>query len=662
MKNLSISARFLIVIAVTLATLGFLVYQLISARWQVVEHARAEREGMDLVVSVRPLLTLVSEHRALSAGILSGAGDLAGRRSELAAQIDERMAQTPKLLASQAEAYEPVRKRFEVLDANWKKLRASDTKLVAASFREHDQWMDEAAIWLLDIADASGMSFSPWSETSLLQAFVVNTSTALATRIERFLGRTTGVAAKQSITSQEDRELRAYMTDADRGFEQASVAMQRIAMTNNSLTETLSAQYQESYAAYEKAIEAAIAMLDTGYFPLPHQEILTIMTEATAHVSKMQEVAVDAFRARLEAEETVLKREIMIQAVVMLIVIVFITFVLLQFRHGLLKTINAVSAGGAALAGGNLGVSVETPSKDETSKIADAFNTMARSLREAIGEVRGGMNQLRQASTTVEGAGKDINRSAELQSDEAGRIAAATEQLAVSIQSVADRATELEQDARETGKDAEQTMAAMRETLASIELLDSAVSEIAGASTEFIASAQGINTITSKVRGIAEQTNLLALNAAIEAARAGEAGRGFAVVADEVRKLSEQSASAASEIERITTQLSSRSGEVGGLVESGVSALANTDQKVKSVADFLQLTRERTLRTTAGMQDVAKAVLEQKSATEEIARGLEHASQSAEQNHGAAARLVESAADLNRVIVAVERSLERFRS
>jgi methyl-accepting chemotaxis protein len=205
-------------------------------------------------------------------------------------------------------------------------------------------------------------------------------------------------------------------------------------------------------------------------------------------------------------------------------------------------------------------------------------------------------------------------------------------------------------------------MAAMRETLASIELLDSAVSEIAGASTEFIASAQGINTITSKVRGIAEQTNLLALNAAIEAARAGEAGRGFAVVADEVRKLSEQSASAASEIERITTQLSSRSGEVGGLVESGVSALANTDQKVKSVADFLQLTRERTLRTTAGMQDVAKAVLEQKSATEEIARGLEHASQSAEQNHGAAARLVESAADLNRVIVAVERSLERFRS
>jgi methyl-accepting chemotaxis protein len=662
MKNLSISARFLIVIAVTLATLGFLVYQLISARWQVVEHARAEREGMDLVVSVRPLLTLVSEHRALSAGILSGAGDLAGRRSELAAQIDERMAQTPKLLASQAEAYEPVRKRFEVLDANWKKLRASDTKLVAASFREHDQWMDEAAIWLLDIADASGMSFSPWSETSLLQAFVVNTSTALATRIERFLGRTTGVAAKQSITSQEDRELRAYMTDADRGFEQASVAMQRIAMTNNSLTETLSAQYQESYAAYEKAIEAAIAMLDTGYFPLPHQEILTIMTEATAHVSKMQEVAVDAFRARLEAEETVLKREIMIQAVVMLIVIVFITFVLLQFRHGLLKTINAVSAGGAALAGGNLGVSVETPSKDETSKIADAFNTMARSLREAIGEVRGGMNQLRQASTTVEGAGKDINRSAELQSDEAGRIAAATEQLAVSIQSVADRATELEQDARETGKGAEQTMAAMRETLASIELLDSAVSEIAGASTEFIASAQGINTITSKVRGIAEQTNLLALNAAIEAARAGEAGRGFAVVADEVRKLSEQSASAASEIERITTQLSSRSGEVGGLVESGVSALANTDQKVKSVADFLQLTRERTLRTTAGMQDVAKAVLEQKSATEEIARGLEHASQSAEQNHGAAARLVESAADLNRVIVAVERSLERFRS
>jgi methyl-accepting chemotaxis protein len=134
------------------------------------------------------------------------------------------------------------------------------------------------------------------------------------------------------------------------------------------------------------------------------------------------------------------------------------------------------------------------------------------------------------------------------------------------------------------------------------------------------------------------------------------------VVADEVRKLSEQSASAASEIERITTQLSSRSGEVGGLVDSGVNALASTDQKVKSVAEFLRATRERTEATTVGMQDVAKAVMEQKSATEEIARGLEHASQSAEHNHEAAARLVQSAADLNRVIAAVEQSLSRFRT
>ncbi|MBI1906503.1 MAG: methyl-accepting chemotaxis protein [Rhodocyclales bacterium] len=662
MKNMSISARFLIVIAVTLATLAFLVFQLVSARWTVVENTRSERDGMQLVVTVKPVLKLVAQHRGLSASALSGAQDLAARRDQVREQVNAELGRIDALLKTYPQNYATVSAGFTALTGSWNEVRDNDTKLVAASFRSHNAWMDEAFVWMLSIADASGMSFDPWAETNLLQAFVIDRTSSLADFFGRFRGRASGIAAKQSITTQDDRELRAYMNDAERSFERTAVAVARLKLTNEALGADLGGKLTKAKEGFDVVGQAVTSMLDAGYFPMTHTELFDNMTAVIEVVEGMEKTAVTAFNTRLDTEEAVLKREIMLQAVVMLIVIVFITFVLLQFRHGLLKTISAVSAGGAALAGGNLGVSVETPSRDETSKIADAFNTMAKSLREAIGEVRGGMNQLRQASTTVEGAGKDINRSSELQSDEAGRIAAATEQLAVSIQSVADRATELEQEARETGKDAEQTMKAMRETLASIEMLDSAVSEIAGASTEFIASAQGINTITSKVRGIAEQTNLLALNAAIEAARAGEAGRGFAVVADEVRKLSEQSASAASEIERITTQLSSRSGEVGGLVESGVSALANTDQKVKSVADFLQQTRERTLKTTTGMQDVAKAVLEQKIATEEIARGLEHASQSAEQNHGAAARLVESAADLNRVIVAVERSLERFRS
>ncbi|MCL4757996.1 MAG: methyl-accepting chemotaxis protein [Rhodocyclaceae bacterium] len=662
MKNLSISARFIIVIAATLATLAFLVFQLVSARWQVVENTRAERQGMEFVVAAKPLLTLVPQHRGLTASILSGAEDQVARRDKVREEVEALVSRTDTLLATYPASFEPVRKRFASLKGKWQELRDSDTRLVAASFRSHSDWMDESFVWLLGVADASGMSFNPWAESNLLQAFIVDTTSSLAEYAGRFRGRASGVAAKQSITTQEDRELRAYMTDVERSFERAMVAVQRLGLTNSALGEALATHLSASRAGYDKIREAAIAMLDAGYFPMTHRELFDGMTEAITSILAMEKVAIEAFNSRLDTEEERLKREIGIQTVLLLITIAFIVYVLLQFRHGLLKTIHAVSAGGAELAGGNLGVSVATPSRDETAKIADAFNSIASSLRQAIGEVRAGMERLRQASETVEGAGTGINQAAEQQSDEASRIASATQQLAVSIQSVADRANELEQDARETGREAGQTMSAMRETLASIEMLDRAVHEIASASKEFIASAQGINTITSKVRGIAEQTNLLALNAAIEAARAGEAGRGFAVVADEVRKLSEQSASAASEIERITTQLSSRSGEVGGLVDSGVNALASTDQKVKSVAEFLRATRERTEATTVGMQDVAKAVMEQKSATEEIARGLEHASQSAEHNHEAAARLVQSAADLNRVIAAVEQSLSRFRT
>lgn len=660
MKNLSISTRFIVIIAVTLATLAFLVFQLVSARWQVVENIQAERRGMELVTTIKPLLSQVALHRALNTVILSGGTGFEGQRDQLRARIDDLLAGISAQLAGQPATYAEVRKRLQALEAGWEALKRTDTRDAGSAFRAYDQWLDEAAFWLLDVADASGLSFTPWAETNLLQAYVVDTNVALASRIERLLGRAAGVAAKESLSAEEDRELQAYMSDVDRSFGRSSTALQRLSGVSAALAERLGAYQASGMPAYGKGLEAVVAMRDY-YFPMSPQEVLATMNEALQFVQKMDAAATEAFNARLGAEETQLRREILVQAVLLLITIAFIVFVLLQFRHSLLKTVHAVSVGGSELADGNLAASVTTPSRDETAKIADAFNTMAASLRQAIGEVRGGMERLRQASETVGGAGTVINQAAEQQSGEARRIASATEQLTVSIQSVADRANQLESDARETGREAEHTMSAMRDALGAIELLDRAVQEIASASKEFIESAQGINTITSKVRGIAEQTNLLALNAAIEAARAGEVGRGFAVVADEVRKLSEQSAGAAAEIERITHQLSSRSGEVGGLVDSGVSALASTNQKVRSVAEFLHTTRERTQATATGMQDVATAVMEQKAATEDIARGLDHASQSAVHNHQAAARLVDSATELNRVIRAVEESLSRFR-
>ena len=165
--------------------------------------------------------------------------------------------------------------------------------------------------------------------------------------------------------------------------------------------------------------------------------------------------------------------------------------------------------------------------------------------------------------------------------------------------------------------------------------MESSVEGIAASVAKFVHSAEAITQITSHVKDIAEQTNLLALNAAIEAARAGEQGRGFAVVADEVRKLAEKSAQSASQIDQITITLGEQSVSVGKTVERGQQSLQSSQDMLENVAMALGEASHSVNQTTRGVENIAQAVNEQKAASNEIAHNVEKIAQMTEENMAA---------------------------
>ncbi|WP_246399505.1 methyl-accepting chemotaxis protein [Geomonas silvestris] len=309
------------------------------------------------------------------------------------------------------------------------------------------------------------------------------------------------------------------------------------------------------------------------------------------------------------------------------------------------------------IAAGNLDIDIEQTSRDEVGQLGGAFSVMTRNLRDLIGRLADTSLRLAAASQQLKATSEQISVATEQVAAQAGTVAVASEEMAATSSDIANNCHLAADSAQQAASTTEHGFTVVAKTVEGMRKRG----EEAKANAENIASlgerSDQIGMIVATIEDIADQTNLLALNAAIEAARAGEQGRGFAVVADEVRALAERTTRATREIGEMIRAIQSETGSAIVSMEASVKGSEQGVADASQLEDALQAILEQVNNVSTQVSQIATAAEEQTATTSEITNNItqitevvQDTSRGAQESSAAASSLSEKADELQQLI------------
>ena len=306
-------------------------------------------------------------------------------------------------------------------------------------------------------------------------------------------------------------------------------------------------------------------------------------------------------------------------------------------------------------------VRVDVKKHDEIGQTTSALNRLLDKLQDNLNSIAAGAQSVAAAANEMSSTSTHVATASTQQSEAASDMAATVEEMTVSINHVADRSLEANRISSESGRLASSGEEVIGHTVEDMNEIASTVNEAAALIQQLEANSQQISNVVAVIRDVADQTNLLALNAAIEAARAGEQGRGFAVVADEVRKLAERTSTSTKEISStIDTMRASASNAVDSM-QGVVSRVALGVERAQEANTSIKQIGEGSRNAVHMVEEITEAIREQGTATNNIAMQVERIDQMSEESSAAAANSAQAAQDLDRLAGDMQRIVSAYR-
>jgi methyl-accepting chemotaxis protein len=312
------------------------------------------------------------------------------------------------------------------------------------------------------------------------------------------------------------------------------------------------------------------------------------------------------------------------------------------------------------IAQGNLSGEIATRSGDSSSLLA-AMKHMQDSLRRMIAGTLNSADKLAHAARQLADSSHQVLNASERQNDASVSVSASVEEMTICIGQIAENAADAQRNASETGNLAKAGSKVVTEVIAEMNQISGAVATSSGVITALGEQSKQISTIVNVIKEIADQTNLLALNAAIEAARAGEQGRGFAVVADEVRKLAERTSSSTREIAAMIEAIQGGTNDAVKGMGEGSACVSEGVQMVGRAGSSMEQIQGGVDKVLASVGDISAALKEQSRSSALVAKNVEQIAVMTEETSNIIKDVAASADQLEHLAATLKESVGQFK-
>lgn len=443
-------------------------------------------------------------------------------------------------------------------------------------------------------------------------------------------------------------EVRGYTGNSNEKTEQAAFSQLETAIKN---VDKLKATFNSSHGSEVAQLEAALRNYRTSVqaYKVANDSIVTARKDMTAQGYEIVTLGEELYKVQLglAAEDTTTARTLQIGGTLLALLLgIFAAFIITrQITQPLQQTLEVVDR----IASGDLTHNITVTRRDELGVLQQGIQRMGATLRDLISGIRDGVTQIASAAEELSAVTEQTSAGVNNQKVETDQVATAMHEMSATVHEVARNAEQASVAAANADKQARDGDKVVGEAIAQIERLAGEVLRSSDAMTLLEEESDKIGKVMDVIKAVAEQTNLLALNAAIEAARAGEAGRGFAVVADEVRGLAQRTQQSTEEIESLIAGLQNGTRQVSQIMLGSRSLTDSSVALTRKAGTSLESITQTVSSIQAMNQQIAAAAEQQSSVADEISRSIVNVRDVCEQTAEASEETAASSVELARL-------------